>query len=310
MVTLGYKLMAEEHGPVALVRNTVRAERAGFAFAAISDHFFPWLDEQGHAPFAWSVLGAAAQATRQIQLMTAVTCPIMRYHPAVIAQGAATMAVLTENRFILGLGAGERLNEHVVGEGWPGIGERHERLSEAYDIIRGLLDGSIENYRGKYFMLDNAKLYDRPAAGGPEAARLTGRKADGIITTVPEADLIEDFRSAGGKGPLYAEVPMCYAASEDKAREVAHRYHRWSLAGGLVMPELPDTGTFAAASSHITPDQVAEEVSLGPSPEAHLEAIREYIDAGFDHLILTQIGPEQDLFFEFFERELRHTLLS
>jgi len=242
--------------------------------------------------------------------MTAVTCPIMRYHPAVIAQGAATMAVLTENRFILGLGAGERLNEHVVGEGWPGIGERHERLSEAYDIIRGLLDGSIENYRGKYFMLDNAKLYDRPAAGGPEAARLTGRKADGIITTVPEADLIEDFRSAGGKGPLYAEVPMCYAASEDKAREVAHRYHRWSLAGGLVMPELPDTGTFAAASSHITPDQVAEEVSLGPSPEAHLEAIREYIDAGFDHLILTQIGPEQDLFFEFFERELRHTLLS
>jgi G6PDH family F420-dependent oxidoreductase len=156
MVKLGYKLMAEEHGPAALVRNTVRAEQAGFAFAAISDHFFPWLDEQGHAPFAWSVLGAAAQATRQIELMTAVTCPIMRYHPAIVAQGAATMAVLSENRFILGLGAGERLNEHVVGEGWPGIGERHERLSEAYDIIRGLLEGSIKNYRGKYFMLDDA----------------------------------------------------------------------------------------------------------------------------------------------------------
>jgi len=184
--------------------------------------------------------------------------------------------------------------------------------------IRGLLDGSIENYRGKYFTLDDAKLYDRPdhapaiigAAGGPEAARLAGRKADGMITTVPQAGLIEAFRSAGGKGPLYAEVPMCYAASEDKAREIAHRYHRWSLAGGSVMPELPDTGAFAAASSHITPDHVAEEVSLGPSPEAHLEAIREYIDAGFDHLILTQIGPEQDPFFEFFERELRHTLLS
>ena len=131
-----------------------------------------------------------------------------------------------------------------------------------------------------------------------------------MITTVPQAGLIEAFRSAGGKGPLYAEVPMCYAASEDKAREIAHRYHRWSLAGGSVMPELPDTGAFAAASSHITPDHVAEEVSLGPSPEAHLEAIREYIDAGFDHLILTQIGPEQDPFFEFFERELRHTLLS
>src|SRR3954447_21006160 len=143
MVKLGYKLMAEEHGPAALVRNTVRAEQAGFAFAAISDHFFPWLDEQGHAPFAWSVLGAAAQATRQIQLMTAVTCPIMRYHPAIIAQGAATLGVLSGGRFILGLGAGERLNEHIIGQGWPGIGERHERLSEAYDIISGLLDGSL-----------------------------------------------------------------------------------------------------------------------------------------------------------------------
>src|SRR5438874_8086063 len=224
MVKLGYKLMAEEHGPTALVRNTVRAEQAGFAFAAISDHFFPWLDKQGHAPFAWSVLGAAAQATRQIQLMTAVTCPIMRYHPAIIAQGAATMAVLSENRFILGLGAGERLNEHVIGEGWPGIGERHERFSEAY----------LKNYRGKYFTLHDAKLYDRPgrtpaiigAAGGPEAARLAGRKADGMITTVAQSDLIEAFRSAGGKGPLYAEVPMCYAAIENKAREIAHRYQR------------------------------------------------------------------------------------
>ena len=171
---------------------------------------------------------------------------------------------------------------------------------------------------GKYFMLDDAKLYDRPdrvpaiigAAGGPEAAQLAARKADGMITTVPQSDLIEAFRSAGGKGPLYAEVPMCYAASEKKAREIAQRYHRWSLAGGAVMPELPDTNTFAAASSHITPDDVAEEVSLGPSPEPHLKAIRKYIEAGFDHLILMQIGPEQDPFFEFFEHELRHTLLS
>lgn len=187
---------------------------------------------------------------------------------------------------------------------------------EAYDIIRGLLEGSIKNCRDKYFMLDDAKLYDRPdrapaiigAAGGPEAARLAARKADGMITTVPQADLIEAFRSAGGKGPLYAEVPMCYAASEDKAREIAHRYHRWSLAGGPVMPELPDTNTFAAASSHITPGDIAEEVSLGPSPEPHLKTIHEYIEAGFDHLILTQIGPEQDPFFDFFERQLRPTL--
>jgi G6PDH family F420-dependent oxidoreductase len=316
MIKLGYKLMAEEHGPAALVRNTVRAEQAGFEFAAISDHFSPWLDKQGHSPFAWPVLGAIANATRRIGLMTAVTCPIMRYHPAIVAQGAATMAVLSGNRFILGLGAGERLNEHVVGAGWPGIGERHERLSEAYDIIRGLLDGTLKNYRGTYFAIDDARLFDRPdrappiigAAGGPEAARLAGRKADGLITTVPQAELIAAYRSAGGTGPRYAEVPMCYAASEDKARQTAHRYHRWSLAGGPVMPELPDTEAFAAASTHITPEDVAGEVSLGPSPEVHLKAIGDYIDAGFDHLILTQIGPEQDAFFAFFERELRPRL--
>jgi G6PDH family F420-dependent oxidoreductase len=318
MIKIGYKLMAEEHGPAALVHNAMRAEQAGFDFAAISDHFFPWLDEQGHSPFAWTVLGAAAQATSHIGLMTAVTCPIMRYHPAIVAQAAATIAVLSGDRFVFGLGAGERLNEHVIGEGWPGIGERHERLSEAYDIIRGLLDGSLTNYRGKYFTLDNAKLFDRPdrappiigAAGGPEAARLAGRKADGLITTVPDADLIEAFKSTGGSGPLYAEVPLCHADSEDKARETAHRYHRWSLAGGPVMPELPDPETFDAASSHITLDDVAEEVSLGPSPEPHLKAIRGYIDAGYDHLILTQIGPEQDAFFDFFERELRPVLAS
>jgi G6PDH family F420-dependent oxidoreductase len=242
----------------------------------------------------------------------------MRYHPAIVAQGAATLAVLSGDRFVFGLGAGERLNEHVIGEGWPGLGERHERLSEAYDIIRGLLDGSLTNYRGKYFNLDNARLFDRPdrapaiigAAGGPEAARLAGRKADGLITTEPSADLIEAFKSTGGSGPLYAEVPLCYAESEDKARGIAHRYHRWSLAGGPVMPELPDPETFDAASSHVTQDDVAEEISLGPSPEPHLKAIREYIDAGYDHLILTQIGPEQDAFFEFFERDLRPALKS
>ncbi|MGD9617943.1 MAG: TIGR03557 family F420-dependent LLM class oxidoreductase [Alphaproteobacteria bacterium] len=315
---IGYKLMAEEHGPAALVRNAVRAEQAGFDFAAISDHFFPWIDEQGHSPFAWTVLGAAAQATSHIGLMTAVTCPIMRYHPAIVAQAAATTAMLSGDRLVLGLGSGERLNEHVVGEGWPGIGERHERLSEAYDIIRGLLDGSLTNYRGTYFTLDNAKLFDRPdrvppiigAAGGAEAARLTGRKADGLITTVPDAALVEAFKSAGGNGPLYAEVSICYAESEDKARKIAHRYHRWSLVGGPVMPELPDPESFAAASSHITPEQVGEEVSLGSSPEPHLKAIREYIDAGYDHLILTQIGPEQDAFCGFFERELRPALAS
>src|SRR5260221_30717 len=176
MIKLGYKLMSEEHGPKALVANAIRAEQAGFDFAAISDHFSPWLEEQGHAPLAWSVLGAIAQATRRLGLMTAVTCPILRYHPAIIAQAAATTALLSDDRFTLGLGAGERLNEHVIGAGWPGTGERHARFAEAIDIIQGLLVGTLTNYPGRYLQLDHARLFDRPetkprvviAAGGPE----------------------------------------------------------------------------------------------------------------------------------------------
>jgi len=169
MLKLGYKLMSEEHGPLALVRNATRAEQAGFDFAAISDHFFPWLEEQGHAPFAWSVLGALANATRRMALMTAVTCPIMRYHPAIIAQATATMALLSNGRFTLGLGAGERLNEHVIGAGWPGRGERQERFAEAIEIIQGLLAGELTNYRGRYFQLDHARLFDRPNSKPPVA---------------------------------------------------------------------------------------------------------------------------------------------
>ncbi|MFC7543504.1 TIGR03557 family F420-dependent LLM class oxidoreductase [Siccirubricoccus deserti] len=184
MIKLGYKLMSEEHGPSDLVRNARKAEEAGFDLVAISDHASPWLEEQGHAPLAWPVLGALAHATHRIGLMTAVTCPTMRYHPAIIAQGAATLGLLSGNRFTLGLGAGERLNEHIAGAGWPGVRERHERLSEALDIIGGLLTGTLANYRGEYFRLDHARLFDRPsekptvvvAAGGPEAARLAARK--------------------------------------------------------------------------------------------------------------------------------------
>jgi G6PDH family F420-dependent oxidoreductase len=316
MLKLGYKLMSEEHGPSALVRNAQRAEQAGFDFAAISDHYFPWIEEQGHSPLAWSVLGALANATQRIGLMTSVTCPIMRYHPAIIAQGAATMGLLSDNRFTLGLGAGERLNEHVVGLGWPGRKERHERLSEAADIIQGLLAGKLEDYRGKYFQLDHARLFDRPdakpavaiAAGGTRAARLAGRKGDALVATEPRPDLIEEFGAAGGSGPRYAEVAMCYAEREEDARQTAHHYFRWSVTGWPVQAELPDTEGFAAASKHVSPEAVAQVVSCGPSVERHLEAIDRYIQAGYDHLILLQIGPDQDRFCDLFERELATAL--
>jgi G6PDH family F420-dependent oxidoreductase len=316
MIKLGYKLMSEEHGPADLVRNAARAEQAGFDFTAISDHFSPWIEEQGHAPLAWSVLGAIAHATSRIGLMTAVTCPIMRYHPAIIAQGAATLGLLSDNRFTLGLGAGERLNEHVTGEGWPGRGERHERLSEAADIIQGLLAGELTNYRGNYFDLDHARLYDRPetkpdvviAAGGPEAARLAGRKGDGLIVSEARSDLIEAFVTAGGSGPRYAEVAMCYAVREEEAQQTAHHYFRWTVTGWPVLAELPDTEGFAAATEHVTPENVAQMVTCGPSAERHLEAIDRYLEAGYDHIILVQIGPDQDAFFDFFERELAPAL--
>ncbi|MGE5269470.1 MAG: TIGR03557 family F420-dependent LLM class oxidoreductase [Thiohalocapsa sp.] len=310
MIKLGYKLMSEEHGPAALVRNAVRAERAGFEFAAISDHFSPWLDEQGHSPFAWSILGSVAQATQQLGLMTAVTCPIMRYHPAIVAQAAATMALLSNNRFTLGLGSGERLNEHVTGEGWPGIRERHERLSEAVDIIKGLLAGELEHYDGTYFRLDHARLFDRPerppplamAAGGPEAARLAARKGAALVTTEPSAELVKAYREGGGAALRYAEVPLCYAAREDEARQTAHRFFRWSLIGGQA--ELPYPRHFAAATRPVSPQAVAEQITCGPSVDRHMEAIDRYVQAGYDHLILVQIGPQQDAFFEFFERDL------
>jgi G6PDH family F420-dependent oxidoreductase len=316
MVKLGYKLMSEQHGPADLVRNARRAEQAGFDFAAISDHYFPWLEEQGHSPFAWSVLGAVAEATEHLGLMTAVTCPIMRYHPAIIAQATATMGLLTDGRFTLGLGAGERLNEHVVGAGWPGVVERHERLSEALDIIQGLLAGKLTTYRGHYFKLDHARLFDRPkrkppvivAAGGPEAGRLAGEKADGLMVTEPEKELVKAFTAAGGKGPRYAEVAMCCAADEEQARKTAHRYHRWSLAGWSVLAELPHDEAFAAASEHVSVEAIGKEISCGPSADGHLEAIHELTAIGCDHIILTQIGPDQDFFFELFERKLAPAL--
>lgn len=316
MLKLGYKLMSEEHGPAALVRNAKRAEQAGFDFAAISDHFFPWIEEQGHAPLAWTVLGAIANATETLGLMTAVTCPTYRYHPAIVAQATATLALLSGDRFTLGLGSGERLNEHIVGAGWPGILERHERFAEAVDIIEGLLTGKLSNYRGKHLQLENARLYDRPdkkppvviAAGGPRAARFAGEKADGLMTTEPSANLIETYRAAGGAGPRYAEISMCCAAREEDARQTAHRYWRWSVTGWPVQAELADTKGFAAASKHVTPEMVAQDITCGPSAERHLDAISKFVKAGFDHIILVQIGPDQDYFFDLFERGLAPAL--
>jgi G6PDH family F420-dependent oxidoreductase len=314
---LGYKLMSEELGPRELIANAVRAEEVGFDLAAISDHYSPWLEEEGHSPFAWSVLGGIAVATERIGLMTAVTCPTFRYHPAVVAQAAATVSLLTGSRFRLGLGSGERLNEHVIGGGWPAPSVRQERFEEAIALIRMLFeaDGEERSHCGVYFDLDRARLFDVPdpppeilvAAGGPRAARIAADKADGLIATEPSSEITRAYRDAGGSGPRCAEIALCWADSADEALDTMHRYGRWSQFDWNVLPELATTRAFASVSKRIERDDM-KETPHGPDVECYVDAIRPYLEAGFDELILHQIGPEQDGFLNFFAGELRSAL--
>jgi G6PDH family F420-dependent oxidoreductase len=262
------------------------------------------------------VLGAIAQATRRIGLATAVTCPSWRYHPAIVAQAAATVSVLAGRRLQLGLGSGERLNEHVVGAPWPSVSERQERLAEAVEIIRALFDGGTHSFAGHYLSIDQARLFDVPdeppqillAAGGRKAARLAARKADGLIAAEPKRKLVEAYRTAGGTGPRMVEIPMCFADSEAEALEHVQRYHRWGGLGWKVLPELPTPASFAEATRGASIEDVAADLPIGPEVEAFVEGILPAFAAGYDEIVLLQIGPAQQPFIEFFERELRPSL--
>jgi len=316
MTRFGYKLMSEEHGPRALVDNARLAEDAGFDFVSISDHFHPWLEAQGHASFAWSVLGAIAQATSRIAITTGLTCPIIRYHPAIVAQAAATVALLSEDRFTLAVGAGERLNEHVTGARWPSIPERHAMLGEAIDIFRMLWSGGVHNHRGAYFVVDHARLYDTPehpipvilGVSGPESVALAAEKADGIMTTEPNPDLVKGFHDGKGSGPCYAEVTLAYAPSEEEGLELARKRFSFAAFGWAVNSELPAVEGFEAAAKYVRAEDLKDMIPAGPDPERHLEAIRKYVDAGYDHIVLTGIGPDQASFVRFFEKDLRPSL--
>jgi G6PDH family F420-dependent oxidoreductase len=316
MTSYGYKLMSEEHGPLELVRNAARAEEAGFDFVAISDHFSPWLSSQGHSPAAWTVLGAIAARTQRVGLVTAVTCPSIRYHPATVAQSAATLAILSAGRFTLGLGSGENLNEHTVGRGWPAPHERQDMLFEAIDVIQKLWEGREVSLRSAHFNVDRAKLWDVPAqppriavaAGGPRAARLAGEKSLGLFATEPKRELVQAWSEAGGKGPRYAEVGLCWARSEAEAVRVARERLSFSLLGWQVMPELPTPESFEAAVSGIHDQDVLKQVACGPDPERHVAAIRPYVEAGFDHIVLLGAGADQAGFIEFWQKELKPRL--
>jgi G6PDH family F420-dependent oxidoreductase len=313
-VQFGYTMLCEQTPPKQLVSDLAWAEEIGFDFSVISDHYFPWLEEQGHSPYAWSVLGAAAQATGQIGLMTFVTCPTMRYHPAVVAQKAATMGLLSDGRFTLGLGAGENLNEHVTGRGWPPADVRHAMLAEAAEVIGKLFDGGYVNYTGRHITADSAKLYDLPdqrvpvaiAASGQRSAELAARHGDALIAVEPEASVVSAFDAAGGPGkPKYGQVAVCYGRDASEASQYAGRLWAWSAVGWKVMAELPGPGAFAAYSEFVRAEDIAALVPCGPDLEPYLKAVRAYQDAGFTHVALVQVGAERQAdFFKFAEAEL------
>ncbi|HEX8518149.1 MAG TPA: TIGR03557 family F420-dependent LLM class oxidoreductase [Pseudonocardia sp.] len=309
---IGYKLAAEAFGPQELIRQAVLAEAAGFDFVEISDHYHPWLDVQGHSPFAWTVLGAIAARTDRIGLATGVTCPTVRYHPAIIAQAAATLALVSDGRFTLGVGSGERLNEHVVGRGFPAVRQRHELLREALEIIRLLWRGGYRSYDGKHLQLEDARVFDLPeelpaiavAVSGKASVALAAELGDGLFVTEPKAELLAGYRAAGGTGPAYAEAPLAWAPDAQTAAQAVLEKARWSLTGWKVMSELPNPVNFDAASSFVREDDVLGQFACGPDVERHVEVVKQFTDAGYDRVVLMNSGPDVDGFVEFFSTTL------
>jgi G6PDH family F420-dependent oxidoreductase len=319
MVEIGYKLSSEEHTARDLVRYARLAEEAGFKFALISDHFHPWTNRQGQSPFVWSVLGGIAQATERLRVATAVTCPTVRIHPAIVAHAAATTAAMMPGRFFLGVGTGENLNEHVLGDRWPETEVRQEMLVEAIEVIRLLWQGGNKSHHGKHYTVENARLYTLPespppimvAVGGPKSAEIAGRLGDAMIGTEADAELLKKFDLAGGAGkPRYGEASVCWARDEKTARKTAHQ--TWPIAAmeSALAWELPLPAHFEAAAQLVTEDAVAESVACGPDPDKHLEAIKKYADAGYDHVCVHQIGPDQEGFIRFYERDVLPKLTS
>jgi coenzyme F420-dependent glucose-6-phosphate dehydrogenase len=313
MVKLGYALSSEEHHPNQLVQNARRAEEVGFPFALISDHFHPWISKQGHCPLVWTVLGAIAHVTDRLVIGTGVTCPIIRTHPAIIAQAAATVAAMMPGRFFLGLGTGENLNEHVIGEKWPEFDIRAEMLEEAIDVIRLLWQGGNQSHYGTYYAVENARLYTLPdvptpihiAAAGPKAAELAGRLGDGLINTAPDAEVVQIFeRENKGSRPKYGQISVCCADNEAQARKTAYEYWPNAGLGGELSQELPTPVHFEQAVKTVREEDVAESVVCGNDPQKHLDMIQKYIDAGYDHIYFHQIGPDQEAFFRFYQNEI------
>jgi coenzyme F420-dependent glucose-6-phosphate dehydrogenase len=310
---LGYKLCSEEQTPQELIQYAQQAEAAGFDFAMISDHYHPWIEKQGQSSFVWTVLGGIAQVTERIKIGTAVTCPTVRIHPAIIAQAAATVATLLPKRFLLGVGSGENLNEHIFGDHWPSADVRLEMLEEAVAVIRLLWAGGQQSHRGQYYTVENARVYTLPAepppiivaAGGPKAAELAGRIGDGLCATSPDKQLKQKFEQAGGKGkPCYAEMTVCWAEDEAEARRTA--LECWPTAGlqGELSQVLPVPAHFEQATQVLKEEDIAKEIICGADVEKHLQKLNEYLEAGYTHVWIHQVGTDQEGFFQFYEQEV------
>ncbi len=303
--------MTEQSGPKELVDYAVSAERAGFDFEVSSDHFSPWLSSQGHAPNAWTTLGAVANATERVELFTYITCPTMRYHPAIVAQQAATLQILADGRFTLGVGSGENLNEHVVGKGWPTVARRQEMLREAIQIIRELFTGELVDWKGEHFQVDSARLWDVPEVPVAIAAAVSGERsvetfaplADHLIAVEPNKDLVDAWHAARkatglpGGVRVIGQIPICWDPDRDAAVARAHDQFRWFAGGWAVNADLPTTAGFAGATQFVRPEDTASSIPCGPDLDAVVEAVSKYWEAGFTDIALVQIGDEgQDTF--------------
>jgi G6PDH family F420-dependent oxidoreductase len=309
---IGYGLSAEELAPADMVRFGARAEELGFASIWVSDHFHPWIDRQGHSPFVWNVVGGLVARTERVTIGTGVTCPILRIHPAIIAQAAATSAHMSEGRFVLGVGTGENLNEHVLAQKWPVADERLAMLEEAVTVMRQLWEGGSRTFRGDHYTVENARLYTLPdtpppvymSAFGPKAVELAASVADGYVGTSPQRDLLERFDERGGAGkPKVGQLKVCWGPDEEACRRLA--FELWPTSGlaGELSQELATPQHFEQAVS-VLDESAVESIPVGPDPARHVEALREYGAAGYDEVYVTQIGPDQEGFLDFYAREV------
>jgi G6PDH family F420-dependent oxidoreductase len=303
-VQIGCHLSSEELRPDRMLAAARRAEEAGFSFLTVSDHFHPWTHRQGQSPFVWGVLGGIAAVTERIEVGTAVTCPTVRIHPAVIAQAAATAAVMLPGRFFLGVGTGEALNEHILGDRWPSSGVRRDMLEEAVAVIRLLWRGGSQSHFGRHYTVEQATIFTLPdepppivvSGFGEHSIDLAARIGDGYFTTAPDPEAVARYRAGGGEGPCYSKMDVALADSAADARALALATWPNSALAGELAQVLPLPAHFEQATADVTEEKVAAAILCDQDPQAHVDRLREYAEAGYDRVTVQQVGLDQERF--------------